>query len=493
VRPPSRRDFLRVCGAGAISSAVPFPELAQIPGVLVNDVQTEMNPTRVARVIPVRSAADAKRAIQLSKSTGKAISIAGGRHAAGGQQFGTNNLLIDTQEWNQILHFDQDRGLLTVAGGIEWPEIMSYYLSLQKGKPKQWGIAQKQGGLDRLTIGGTLSANAHGHTLGMPPIVANIESFELLDAAGEARICSRESNAELFRTAIGGYGLFGIISQVTLRLVPRTKLRRNVAWANSEDVIATLEKRAAGGSLYGDFQFSIDETSPDFVSRGILTTYDPVDEITLADDTPRELSSDNLEQLLLLAHTDRAKAFRAYADATLPTSGEVVWSDTHQYSPYPRGYHHRLDQILHAAHPGSDPLSEVYVPRSQLVEFLAEARRELLARKAIVIYGTVRLIQRDSETFLAWAKESYACVIFTIHTDHTPEGVAQTADTFSALIAMAIARGGSYYLTYNRFANLKLLDSAYPQFSEFLRLKTKYDPQGMFQSDWYRHYSGVLG
>ena len=84
-------------------------------------------------------------------------------------------------------------------------------------------------------------------------------------------------------------------------------------------------------------------------------------------------------------------------------------------------------------------------------------------------------------------------MIFTIHTDHTPEGVARTSDTFSVLIAMAIARGGSYYLTYNRFANRKLLDSAYPQFSEFLRLKTKYDPQGMFQSDWYRHYSGVVG
>jgi hypothetical protein len=278
-----------------------------------------------------------------------------------------------------------------------------------------------------------------------------------------------------------------------LRLTPRKKLRRNVAWANSEDVIPTLEKRAAGGSLYGDFQYSIDETSNDFVKRGILTTYDPVDENIVADDTPRELSSHSLEQLLLLAHTDRAKAFSSYVEGTLPTSGEVVWSDTHQYSPYPRGYHHRLDRILRSAHPGSDPLAEVYVPRAQLADFLSDARRELLARKAILVYGTVRLIQRDSETFLAWAKQDYACVIFTIHTDHTPEGIARTSDTFSSLISMAIARSGSYYLTYNRFASRNLLVSAYPQFSEFLELKKKYDAEEVFQSDWYRHYSGILG
>jgi len=30
--------------------------------------------------------------------------------------------------------------------------------------------------------------------------------------------------------------------------------------------------------------------------------------------------------------------------------------------------------------------------------------------------------------------------------------------------------------------------ACYPQFSKFLDLKSKYDPAGRFQSDWYRHY-----
>jgi FAD/FMN-containing dehydrogenase len=485
---PSRRDFLTLFGAPLLLPVLQLPTAAKSRGVVVNDVQTEMNETRVARVIPIRSIHDARNVIRESRNSGRAIAIAGARHASGGQQFGTDALLIDTRTWNRVLRFDQNRGLIAVTGGIEWPALMSYYLFAQKGKSPQWGIAQKQGGLDQLTIGGTLSANAHGHTLHMPPIVADIESFDLLDANGEIQKCSRESNSELFRCAIGGYGLFGLVCEVTLRLAPRKKLRRNVAWAIANEAVKKLEERAAAGSLYGDFQYCIDEASPDFLRRGILTTYDPIEAGAVADDQPRELSAGDLECLLLLAHTDRAKAFRTYAEATLASSGEVVWSDTHQYSPYPRGYHHRIDQDLHAPHPGTDPLAEVYVPRPQLVDFLDKAREELLAEKTRLVYGTVRLIQRDTETLLPWARQDYACVIFTIHTDCTPEGIARSAGTFRSLISMAVAMGGSYYLTYNRFADRKLLELAYPEFPEFLRLKKKYDPNEMFQSNWYRNY-----
>jgi FAD/FMN-containing dehydrogenase len=486
----SRRDVL----AASVMAAIWPADLAKIPTsqeVLVNDVQTELNPTRVSRILAIRNGEDASRAIRLAGRTGRAVSICGARHASGGQQFGTDTLLLDVRSWNQVLEFDRERGLIKVAGGIEWPDLMAYYLSAQKGEKRQWGIAQKQGGLDGLTIGGTVSANAHGHTLTRPPIVADVESLELIDSSGQTISCSRDTNSELFGLAIGGYGLFGMISSVTLRLVRRRKLRRNVSWAYAGEALEVLENKSASGALYGDFQYSIDDKSPDFMNRGLVTTYETVDSGAPADDLPNEISAANLERLLLLGHTDKSAAFRAYAEPTLASSGEIVWSDTHQYSPYPRGYHHRIDRVLHARYPGSDPLIEVYVPRSRLVDFLSKARQELLERKASVIYGTVRLIRRDGDTFLAWANQDYACVIFTLHMDHSPEGIARTSETFRALISLSVSAGGSYYLTYNRFADRKLLESAYPQFSRFLELKTKYDPTHTFQTDWYRCYAGL--
>jgi hypothetical protein len=53
---------------------------------------------------------------------------------------------------------------------------------------------------------------------------------------------------------------------------------------------------------------------------------------------------------------------------------------------------------------------------------------------------------------------------------------------------MAVRRGGSYYLTYHRWATRQQVEACYPQFSQFHKLKKKYDPEERFQSDWHRHY-----
>ena len=57
---------------------------------------------------------------------------------------------------------------------------------------------------------------------------------------------------------------------------------------------------------------------------------------------------------------------------------------------------------------------------------------------------------------------------------------------------MATGRGGSYYLTYRRDATRRQIESCYPQFAEFLRLKKKYDSEERFQSDWYRNYKKMF-
>jgi hypothetical protein len=65
-------------------------------------------------------------------------------------------------------------------------------------------------------------------------------------------------------------------------------------------------------------------------------------------------------------------------------------------------------------------ISEIYVPREGLVDFMAEAQDYFRKNNVEVIYGTIRLIQKDDETFLKWAKQDYACVIFNLHVEHTP-------------------------------------------------------------------------
>ena len=133
-------------------------------------------------------------------------------------------------------------------------------------------------------------------------------------------------------------------------------------------------------------------------------------------------------------------------------------------------------------------ITEIYVPRALLPGFMREVAERFRTNGVPIIYGTVRLIEADDESFLAWAKQSYACIIFNLHVVHTPQGVDQAAAAFRDLIEMAIARGGRYYLTYHRYATRAQVEACYPQLPDFLKLKKKYDPDERFQSEWYRFY-----
>jgi FAD/FMN-containing dehydrogenase len=132
------------------------------------------------------------------------------------------------------------------------------------------------------------------------------------------------------------------------------------------------------------------------------------------------------------------------------------------------------------------------VPRDQISDFLAEVREDFRKNKVELIYGTVRLIEKDDESFLPWAKQAYACTIFNLHAAHTPAALQNSAEAFRRLIDIAIRRKGTYYLTYHRYARKDQVLACYPNFPEFLSLKRKYDPQERFQSDWYRHYKKMF-
>jgi FAD/FMN-containing dehydrogenase len=478
----TRRAFLGSAGALFVPPFVHGSE-----DLLVNDVHSQLNQTRVREILKPTSPREVEAAIRRAASDGKAVSLCGSRHAMGGQQFGAGTTLLDLRSLNRVRRFDPARGTVEVEAGIEWPALVDFLVDRQRGERKQWGIAQKQTGADRLTIGGALSANAHGRGLRMAPFVGDVESFELVDAAGQARRCSRTENRELFSLAIGGYGLFGVITAVTLRLTPRRKIERVVEVRSVEGLMDAFAQRIADGYLYGDFQYAIDPRSDDFMRRGVFSCYRPV-----ADDTPlsagqKELSDADWAALLQLAHTDGSKAFEGYAGYYLSTTGQVYWSDTHQLSTYLDDYHRALDVRLGGAR-ATEMITEIYVPRPALAGFFGEVRETFRANGVPIVYGTVRLIEQDAETFLPWARESWACTIFNLHVEHTPAGIERSADAFRALIDMAVRRQGSYFLTYHRHARREQVEAAYPKFASFLEQKRQHDPDDRFQSDWWRHY-----
>ena len=452
----------------------------------VNDVQSRLNATRVEQILRP----DSVEALQaaLTERPDRVFSLAGGRHAMGGQQFGAGTTLLDLRGCNRVLNFDRERSLLEVQAGVEWPELLAYLHREQEGRAKPLSIRQKQTGIDRVTLGGTLSANGHGRGLRFPPIVDDVESFVLVDAAGRVLTCSRHENTELFSLVIGGYGLFGVIVQVTLRLVPRTKVQRTVKVIKVADLRAEVERRYEEGFLYGDCQYSTDLEPEAADHAGVFSCYRPVDDSTPISEQQRYLSEEEWSRLYGLARANKKKAFETYAAYYLSTSGQVYWSDTHQMSGGIDYYTQVLERQRGIMPNNTEMITEVYISWDNLTPFLAATRQDFREHQVDVTYGTMRFIEPDEVSFLAWAKERSVCVLCNLNVVHTEQGRQKAAADFRRLLDRVVQFGGRYFLTYHRWATRAQVEACYPQFVDFLRLKKKYDPHERFQSEWYRHY-----
>jgi len=487
-----RRTFLKVGAALTLTSCNQFPAVNRSRKVLVNDVHSALNPTLVHKIEKVTSLKSLRGSIARATQSGCGVSIAGGRHAMGAQQFATGSFLLDTRSLSRIRRFDRQDGLVTVESGIQWPALVHGLIKMQGREKVQWGIRQKQTGADHLSIGGALGANVHGRGLLMKPFVDDVESFELVNAKGELVTCSRTHNKDLFGLVIGGYGMFGMVYTVTLRLNLRHKLERIVERIDLEEFMPRIEERIRNGFTFGDFQYDPDEKSDTFMRQGVFSCYKPVPDAVRVPSDNKEMSHANWLELIHLAHTDRRKAFREYCDYYLKTDGQLYWSDTHQMSIYIARYRDYVAEKTKGKIPTSLMISELYAPRERLTEFMLGARDILRMHKTPIIYGTVRLIEKDDETFLPWARDRYACVIFNLLVEHTPEGKQKAAESFRALIDLSIAMGGTYYLTYHKWARKDQVLAGYPEMPKFIRQKRAHDPGEVFTSDWYRHHVKLL-
>ncbi len=477
-------------GAAGGQSGAPKAALCDERNRYRNDVHSALNPTRHARVFLPESAEAVAELLGNAQRAGKGVACAGAQHAMGGQQFLEQGWLLDTRRLSGVLEFDPGAGLVQVAAGTRWPALQRFLAARRDSHGEGWAIAQKQTGADDFSLGGSLASNIHGRGLDRPPLVDDIESFTLVLPQGCALQVDRQREPELFALAVGGYGLFGVVTDITLRLQKRSLLQRDVHLLRRAELADAFAEARASGAGFGDFQFAIDPDSPDFLDLGVFACYRPCAGQPAEAAAPQALQPADWRELLRLAHVDNSEAFRRYSRFYLDTHGQRYASDDQQFGVYLDGYHAALDAGL--GHRGSEVITELYVPPSNIADFLA-ALAELCRSRAIdVIYGTVRQILRDGESVLAWAREDWACVVLNIHVRHDGMGEARMARDLRQLYALALAFGGSFYLTYGLHAEASQLRAAYPRIDEFMAAKRRLDPGLVLSSNWFERVSRAL-
>lgn len=438
----------------------------------------------------------AHKKLKMKDKSAPSIIAQGARYASGGQQLINAGTMFDLNFVSNFINMDCRKGTVRVSAGTNFRELV-YLLDkeqTEKGRNLQdfWTIRQKPAGIDTVTIGGALASNIHGRGLHQAPFVDDIESMEVVTADGEIREVSRESERELFNLIVGGYGLFGVVTAVTLRLTKRKALRRQVSMVTAEDVLGELHRRSESGAIYGDYQLCIDGSSDDFLTNGILSTYQSEElapeNFASIQNNQTAYSPEEWRELLYLAHSDKRKAFTKYIEHCKSTDGKLYLTDKIQLCTYTSGYHNDLPE----KHAGADISCELFVPRRYLNFLLNRAARLLRERKADVIYATVRLVESEKETYLSWATQNYACLTIYQHASLDDAQLEYTRETCRELIDLALALSGKFYLSYNRMATGDQLLAAYPQMLKFVERKNNLDPYEVFSSNWYKHLGATL-
>lgn len=126
---PGHREILRTGLALALLLAWAQPNAADARRL--NDIHSRLNATEVAEYHEPASTAEIVALVERARDRGLAISISGGQHAMGGQQFGAGTLHINLSAYGEVLALDAQRGLVTVQSGIQWPALIEWLIANQ--------------------------------------------------------------------------------------------------------------------------------------------------------------------------------------------------------------------------------------------------------------------------------------------------------------------------------------------------------------------------
>lgn len=124
----------------------------------------------------------------------------------------SQGVILETKKLDKLLAFDRDNGLFTCEAGASLDDILMVIV------PDGWFLPTTPG-TKFITIGGAVANDVHGKNHHMAGSIGNnILSLEISRSDGRTIPCSREENKDLFFATLGGLGLTGLITKVTLQL-----------------------------------------------------------------------------------------------------------------------------------------------------------------------------------------------------------------------------------------------------------------------------------
>ncbi len=149
---------------------------------------------------------------QLARDSGRSVGFRGGGNSYGDAAMNDENLLLDLRRMSRILNWDPTSGRIKVEPGVTLRQLFEYVIEDGWWPPICTGTMH-------ITMGGAAAMNVHGkNAFKVGPFGDHVFEFDLMLPSGEIVTCSRQENDDLFYGAIGGCGLLGCFTSITLQM-----------------------------------------------------------------------------------------------------------------------------------------------------------------------------------------------------------------------------------------------------------------------------------
>jgi FAD/FMN-containing dehydrogenase len=165
---------------------------------------------------------------------------------------------------------DESRRTATVQAGATWHQV------LEKVHPVGLSVSTMPS-IDVLSVGGTVSVNAHGLDLRTGSLSSTIRSKRVMLADGTVHDTSREREPELFRSVIGGYGLLGVVLDVELDLVDSEMYRLRSQVVDYRDFSQVFETAVAGDESVRLSYTHLSTSPKSLLEEAVVYTYERVE------------------------------------------------------------------------------------------------------------------------------------------------------------------------------------------------------------------------
>jgi len=379
-----------------------------------------------------------------------------------------HDVAVDLRGWTGITAADLETGLVTVRAGTTLREL--------NAELDRLGLAMTNlGDIDAQTISGAISTGTHGTGARFGGIATQVAGLELVLADGSVVSCSPTERPELLAAARVGLGAFGVISAVILRTEPSFVLAAAEKPEPLDAVLAALEENCAANDHFEFYWFPYGPNALTKRNNRLPAGTEPA---PLS--RPRQfVEYQLLENTLFGALCRVGRRVPALVRPLNKLSSNVLSGRSYRDTSHKVFVTNRSVRFVE---------SEYAVPRAALGEVLAELRRRVPELADPVMFPVEIRVAAADDIWLSTAYQRDSAYIAI----HQFVGMPYRAyfDLFESIVG---AVGGRPHWGKMHTLDAAALRERYPRFEDFVAMRGKLDPTGVFANPYLDRVLGKLG